>query len=109
MKPQMWQLILQLQPQMWQLQRQMWQLIPIERGAVYTADKAYIDFAQMWKMQLAGAFFVMRPKDNMRYEVIREQRDDAFKSDVRADFIIRLIGVKSRKLYPDELRLVKVL
>lgn len=87
----------------------MWQLIPIERGAVYTADKAYIDFAQMWKMQLAGAFFVMRPKDNMRYEVVRELRDDAFKSDVRADFIIRLTGVKSRKLYPDELRLVKAL
>ena len=65
--------------------------------------------AQMWKMQLAGAFFVMRPKDNMRYEVVRELRDDAFKSDVRADFIIRLTGVKSRKLYPDELRLVKVL
>lgn len=87
----------------------MWQLIPIERGAVYTADKAYIDFAQMWKMQLAGAFFVMRPKDNMRYEVVRELRDDAFKSNVRADFIIRLTGAKSRKLYPDELRLVKVL
>ena len=87
----------------------MWQLIPIERGAIYTADKAYIDFAQMWKMQLAGAFFVMRPKDNMRYEVVRELCDDAFKSDVRADFIIRLTGIKSRKLYPDELRLVKVL
>jgi IS4 transposase len=51
----------------------------------------------------------MRPKANMRYEIIRELRDDAFKSDVRADFIIRLTNAKSRKLYPDELRLVKVL
>ena len=45
----------------------------------------------------------------MRYEVVRELRDDAFKSDVRADFIIHLTGAKSRKLYPDELRLVKAL
>ena len=50
----------------------MWELLPIECGAIYAADKAYIDLKQMWRMQLAGAFFVMRPKDNMRFEVTRE-------------------------------------
>ena len=87
----------------------MWSQIPIESGAIYTADKAYIDFAQMKKMQDVGAFFVMRPKDNMRYEVVRELRDDRLTSTVRADFIIRLTGLKSKHVYPDELRIVKAI
>ena len=87
----------------------MWQHIAIEPGAIYTADKAYIDFAQMYRIHLAGAFFVMRPKDNMRFEVVRELNDDKLTSTVRADFAVRLIGNKSKKLYPDELRIVKAL
>lgn len=85
----------------------MWSLLPIERGAIYTADKAYIDLRQMKKMQDAGAFFVMRPKKNMRFEVVRELRDDRLTSSVRADFVIRLTGNKSKQLYPYELRVVK--
>ena len=50
----------------------MWAQLPIECGAIYTADKAYVDFAQMWRIQQAGAFFVMRPKNNMRFKVTRE-------------------------------------
>jgi len=87
----------------------MWQQLSIECGAIYTADKAYIDFAQMYRIHLAGAFFVMRPKDNMRFNVVRELNDDRFSSTVRADFVIRLIGVKSKILYPDELRMIKAI
>lgn len=86
-----------------------WQHLVIECGAIYTADKAYIDFAQMYRIHLAGAFFVMRPKDNMRFEVIRELNDDRLTSTIRADFVIRLTGIKSKTLYPDELRMVKVI
>ena len=35
----------------------------------YVFDKVYINLKQMWRTQLAGAFFVMRPKDNMRFEI----------------------------------------
>lgn len=35
----------------------------------YVFDKAYINLKQMWRTQLAGAFFVMRPKYNMRFEI----------------------------------------
>lgn len=87
----------------------MWSLLPIERGAIYTADKAYIDLRQMKKMQDAGAFFVMRPKKNMRFEVVRELQDDRLTSSVRADFVIRLTGNKSKQLYPYELRVVKAI
>lgn len=86
----------------------MWKLIPIECGAIYAADKAYIDLNQMWRIQLSGAFFVMRPKDNMRVEVTRELIDDRLTSSVRADYAVRFTGVKSRHLYPDELRVVKI-
>ena len=51
----------------------------------------------------------MRPKDNIRFEVVRELGFDTTESTVRADFIIRLTGTKSRKLYPGELRLVKAI
>jgi len=87
----------------------MWQQLSIECGAIYTADKAYIDFAQMYRIHLMGAFFVMRPKDNMRFEVIRELNDDRLSSTIRADFVICLTGVKSKTLYPDELRMVKAI
>lgn len=86
----------------------MWALLPIECGAIYTADKAYVDLAQMWRMQQAGAFFVMRPKNNMRFKVTRELIDDRLISSVCTDYGALLIGYKSKHLYPEELRIVKV-
>lgn len=74
----------------------------------YVFDKAYIDLKQMWCMQLAGAFFVMRPKDNMRFEVTREFTDDRLTSFVCADYAVRFTGYQSKHSYPDELRIVKV-
>ena len=45
----------------------------------------------------------------MRFEVVRELGFDTTGSTVRADFIIRLTGTKSRRLYPGELRLIKAI
>lgn len=87
----------------------MLELITYEPGAIYTADKAYVDLEQMWRMNLAGAFFVMRPKNNMKFEVIRVLNGDDKPSTIRSDYIVRLVVPKSKKLYPDELRLVKAL
>lgn len=38
----------------------------------------------------------------------RELIDDRLTSSVRADYAVRFTGVKSRHLYPDELRIVKI-
>lgn len=38
----------------------------------------------------------------------RELIDDRLTSSVRADYAVRFTGVKSRHLYPDELRVVKI-
>ena len=37
-----------------------------EKGAIYLWDKAYLDFSRLYRFEQAGAFFVMRSKDNTR-------------------------------------------
>lgn len=87
----------------------MWELIDFECGAIYTADKAYVDLEQMWRINLTGAFFVMRPKDNMKFETIRILSEDRQESNIRSDYVARLVVPKSKQLYKDELRIVKAL
>ncbi len=87
----------------------MWKLVDFESGAVYTADKAYVDLEQMWRINLAGALFVMRPKDNMRFETIRILPENKPSSNIRSDYVARLIIPKSKQLYLDDLRIVKAL
>ena len=41
-------------------------LFPYEVGSFYLVDKAYIDFNRLHKLNVQGAFFVTRAKDNMR-------------------------------------------
>lgn len=87
----------------------MWEFVDFECGAIYTADKAYVDIEQMWRINLAGAFFVMRPKDNMKFETTRILPEDGQASNIRSDYAARLIIPKSKQLYKDELRIVKAL
>jgi hypothetical protein len=34
----------------------------IEPGAIYISDRGYLDFARLYKIHQAGAFFIIRPK-----------------------------------------------
>lgn len=86
-----------------------WEFVDFECGAIYIADKAYVDLEQMWRINLAGAFFVMRPKDNMKFETTRILPEDGQASNIRSDYAARLIIPKSKQLYKDELRIVKAL
>ena len=52
-----------------------------------------------------GVNWVTRSKDNMAYEVIREQTKS--KGSILEDQVIKLTGPKPSKLYKQELRLVK--
>lgn len=87
----------------------MLQELCIQPNAIYTADKAYVDLAQMFRINNKGAYFVMRPKGNMQFEVIRELDNNECGSTIRADYIVRLRTHKSKHLYPDELRIVKAI
>ena len=43
---------------------------PLEPGATYVFDKAYADYAWWTRMHEAGCWFVTRPKNNVRFDVI---------------------------------------
>jgi hypothetical protein len=41
--------------------------LPVEPGAFYVMDRGYIDFKRLHSLTQAGAFFVVRARDNMLY------------------------------------------
>lgn len=86
----------------------LWMLDQIypQAGAFYVMDKGYIDFARLYRMHQAGAFFITRAKGNMDY-VVRERRPVKEGGPVTSDHLVRLRGPKSRRLYPDTLRLIR--
>jgi hypothetical protein len=80
--------------------------ITFQAGAYYAIDKGYVDYARLYRVHCAGAFFITRAKKNTDLGV-RERRPVDATSGVKSDRIIRLRGVKTRGLYPDSLRLIR--
>lgn len=81
----------------------------VEPGAVYAADKAYLDLEALWRINLSNAFFVVRPKTNMKFVYKEERVDKGQGSNILGDYVVELVEKKSKSLYPDELRLVRAL
>ncbi len=75
--------------------------------AIYLMDKAYIDFASLYRMNKADAFFVARAKVTMDYRVLENNFNMDETTGLRSDRIIKLKGPKSKQLYPDTLRMVE--
>jgi len=76
-------------------------------NAIYLMDKAYVDFEALFRINNAGAFFVTRAKDTMRYEIVEQNFNIDETTGLRTDKTVRLTVAKSKKLYPEELRLVE--
>jgi hypothetical protein len=76
-------------------------------NAIYVMDKAYVDFEALYRINNAGAFFVTRAKDTMRYQVIEQNFNIDETTGLRTDKIVCLMVAKSKKLYPEKLRLVE--
>ena len=76
-------------------------------NAIYTMDKAYIDFEAHARIDAEIAYFVTRAKDNMKYEIVSSHYNIDTSTGLLEDHRIRLTGVKSSKLYSKELRLIK--
>ena len=77
------------------------------KWAIFTMDKAYVDFEALYTWTRKDVYFVTRPKSTMRYEAIEVNYNINELAGIIGDEIIRLTGYKSSKLYPDNLRLVK--
>ena len=79
--------------------------VPLQAGAFYVMDKAYTDFARLHRLHCAGAFFITRAKRNLDCTVVRRDAVDRVAGVIK-DRRVRLKGVKSRRRYPDTLRLI---
>ena len=80
--------------------------LPVEAGAFYVMDRGYLDFARLYKMHQAGAFFVTRAKRGMdarRVYSAPSQRG----SGVICDQSIALNGFYISKDYPEHLRRIR--
>ena len=48
--------------------------IPVETGSYYIFDRGYNFFLQLYRIECAGAFFVVRAKKNLQHKAIRWKR-----------------------------------
>ena len=81
-------------------------LVPIKE-AIYLMDKAYIDFVALNGIHKAGAFFVTRAKVTLDYNIVESNYNIDETTGLKSDRTIHLNGYKSRKLYPETLRMVE--
>ena len=80
-------------------------LVP-EAGAIYVMDRGYLDFARLYAMGQASAFFVTRAKSNMDARRIYSATTDR-STGVICDQTIGLNGYKTSKDYPAHLRRIR--
>jgi len=78
----------------------------IEAGAFYVMDKAYVDYARLFQLHTARAFFVTRTKDNLQAQLVQEFTVDT-SAGLISDRHVRLTGLNSAKRYPEALRCVR--
>src|ERR1019366_3610219 len=75
----------------------------IEAAAIYVMDRAYIDFARLYRFTMESAFFVVRMKSNVLVSRRTSREVDAA-SSVRSDQTVVLSSLSSALAYPDALR-----
>lgn len=76
-----------------------------EPGSIYVMDRGYIDFARLYQLHHARAYFVVRAKSNLNFYVA-QSRPVNRSGGLRCDQTIRLKGARSKTLYPSTLRRV---
>jgi hypothetical protein len=81
-------------------------IIPLEAGAFYIMDRGYTDFARLYAVAQASAFFVIRAKSNLKSRRLYSHPVDK-STGVVCDQSILLTVVKSAEDYPDKLRRVR--
>lgn len=75
--------------------------------AIYVMDKAYVDFKALYCINILESYFVTRAKATLKYTIIEQNFNIDESTGLRADKIIELTIVKSKKLYPEKLRLIE--
>ena len=78
--------------------------IPYETGAYYIFDRGYFDLKRLYHIDQINAYFVIREKSRLNYEVVKDIDTNHNQGGILCDQLIRLTGYASIKKYPDELR-----
>ena len=81
------------------------QEIPYETDAYYIFDRGYNNFNELCRILRMESFFVVRAKSNLQYKCVRWKR--RLPKNILTDAEIELTVCKSRKDYPENLRLVR--
>ena len=87
-------------------EQKMLDAIPVEAGAYYILDRAYLDFTRLIRLERNGAFFVVRNKCHVSFRVI-ESKPVNKAIGLRCDQVVVLSGRWSRKTYPQPLRRIR--
>jgi len=77
-----------------------------EPGAFYVMDRGYMDFRRLNRIACAGAFFVTRAKDNLRFSR-QHSRPVDYQTGLRSDQIGKPTLAKARAAFPGLLRKVR--
>ena len=80
--------------------------LPIEAEAFYVMDRGYLDFARLFKLHQAGAFFVTRAKRNMNARRVYSAATGR-STGVICDQRIALNGFYAAQDYPEHLRRIR--
>jgi hypothetical protein len=81
-------------------------MLSFEAGAFYVMDRGYVDFARLYALHQAGAFFVTRAKSPMDARRVYSGATDR-STGVISDQQVMLNGHYSAKKYPEHLRRVR--
>ena len=78
----------------------------IEAGAIYIMDRAYVDFARLYRIHQSQACYVTRAKSNFVFKRLYSHPVDK-STGVQADQIITVAGFYTLKDYPEKLRRIR--
>lgn len=81
-------------------------ILMLEPGAIYVMDRGYLDFARLYALHQAQAFFVTRTKSNTRFRRGYSAQVDR-RTGIICDQTVALTGTTSRTDYPGHLRRIR--
>jgi hypothetical protein len=80
--------------------------VDFEEAGFYIMDRGYWDYARLFCIETAKAFFVIRAKINMAYTRHTSQKIDTT-TGLRSDQIISFTGHYAKEHYPNKLRRIR--
>jgi IS4 transposase len=78
----------------------------VEAGDYLVFDRGYVDYARLYRLDQAGAWFVIRAKCNMCFYVCESKPVDKT-TGLRCDQTIRLNSKQAHRDYPKKLRRIR--